>query len=155
MFLLFCSFKKIVGLKTFIDIHIEMPRVSSSSRPSFRSSSPSRSSSSSSKPMSSVVPHHSSSVPAIAQVKPPSFLQSAKEGFGLGFGASIARNIVDRAFGTATAAASAASAIPVAAPKHVASYDVKLYEQCIQNGATEEFCRQIAVSNDIKSSSTS
>jgi hypothetical protein len=122
-----------------------MPRFGSSSRPS----APSRSSSTATKPMTSVVPS-SSSVPALVQTKPPTFLQSAKEGFGLGFGASIARNIVDRAFGTV------AAAVPAAAPvatKQSASYDTKLYEQCIQNGATEDFCRQISASNGIKSDS--
>jgi hypothetical protein len=101
--------------------------------------------------MTSVVPHHYPSVPAVIQAKPTGFLQSAKEGFGLGFGASIARNIVDRAFGTVAAAVPAAAAAPVATKQSV-SYDTKLYEQCIQNGATEEFCRQISAANDIKSS---
>jgi hypothetical protein len=120
-----------------------MPRFGSSSRPS----APSRNSSTATKPMTSVVPS-SSSVPALVQAKPPTLLQSAKEGFGLGFGASIARNIVDRAFGSATAAVASA---PVVASKPVVQYDTKLYEQCIENGATEEFCRQIASPSGIKS----
>lgn len=77
-------------------------------------------------------------------------LQSMKQGFGLGIGASLARNFVDRAFGTV------ASTAPVdSIPNHPISipYDTKLYEQCIQNGATEEFCRQISASNSIKSDS--
>jgi hypothetical protein len=127
-----------------------MPRFGSSSRSSPRPSSPSRSNSSTSKPTTSVVPHHYPSVPAVMQAKPPGFLQSAKEGFGLGFGASIARNIVDRAFGTVAAAVPAAAPVAI---KQSASYDTKLYEQCIQNGATEEFCRQISASNGIKSDS--
>ena len=102
--------------------------------------------------MSSVAPYHPPSVPALLQPKPPTFLQSAKEGFGLGVGVSIARNIVDRAFSSLSY-----NTIPttIATPKQVSSDNLKLYEQCIQNGATEEFCRQIAASNNIKSDSLS
>ncbi len=133
-----------------------MPRSGPSSRSSpFRSSSPSRPHSTTSTsriqtPTNSVASYHPPSVPALVQAKPPTLFQSAKEGFGLGFGASIARNIVDRAFGSATAAATVASA-PVVTSKPVVHYDTKLYEQCIENGATEEFCRQIASANGIKS----
>lgn len=129
-----------------------MPRFNSKS--SSRSSSPARSSSTVSKPVStsSVAPYRPSSVPTTYHAPQPMLMQSMKEGFGLGVGVSIARNIVDRAFG---AVASTASAAVVSTPKQSspASYDTKLYEQCIQNGATEEFCRQIAASNNIKSDS--
>lgn len=124
-----------------------MPRFSSKSSP--RSSSPSRNTST-----KSVAPFRPSSVPAVFHAPQPTLMQSMKEGFGLGVGVSIARNLVDRAFGAAT---TAASGVAISSPKQTtsANYDPKLYEQCIQNGATEEFCRQIAASNSIKSDSTS
>ena len=127
-----------------------MPRFSSKS--SSRSSSPTRNSSTVSKPIStsSVAPFRPSSVPATYHAPQPTLMQSMKEGFGLGVGVSIARNLVDRAFGTVVASA---PVVATTAPKQTVLYDTKLYEQCIQNGATEEFCRQIATSNSIKSDS--
>ena len=121
-----------------------MPRFSSKSSSSSRSSSPTRNSSTVSKPIStsSVAPFRPSSVPATFHAPQPTLMQSMKEGFGLGVGVSIARNIVDRAFG---AVASTASAIPVAQQQQKSvEMDTKLYDQCIENGATEEFCRQIS-----------
>ena len=134
-----------------------MPRVSSG----FKSSSSNSSSrpkihttvSSKPNPVTSVAPYHPPSVPAVFQPTAPTFFQSAKEGFGLGVGASIARNIVDRAFGAATSVASVApagAAVVSSQPlKH--EFNTKLYEQCIQNGATEEFCRQISAEDTKKS----
>ena len=122
-----------------------MPRLSSSSRPK----SPVRSNSTVSKPTTSVSAYKPSSVPAVYHTPQPTLLQSMKEGFGLGVGVSVARNLVDRAFGTVAASA------PVAAvQKSTVPYDSKLYEQCIENGATHEFCTQIA-SNNIKKESES
>ena len=130
-----------------------MPRVSSS----FKSSSSSSSSrprnhttiSSKSSPATSVAPYHPPPVPAVFHPTAPTFFQSAKEGFGLGVGASIARNIVDRAFGSVTSVASVAPVVSSQPPKH--EMNTKLYEQCIQNGATEEFCRQISAADNEKS----
>ena len=91
----------------------------------------------------------------MVQVQPPGFVQSMKEGFGLGFGASIARNIVDRAFGTGVTAlapqAPAAPAqvhMPPVSPLHAPptnstkSLEQREYEQCIKEYGTEDACKQ-------------
>lgn len=120
-----------------------MPRSSGSS---FKSSSRS---SSSSTPTRSV-----SSVPSVPKYQPspvayttPTLGQSMKEGFGLGVGASIARNVVDRAFGafTSTTPTTSTTSTSSQISSHVpVQENTKLYEQCIENGATEEFCRKIS-----------
>lgn len=91
----------------------------------------------------------------MVQVQPPGFVQSMKEGFGLGFGASIARNIVDRAFGTGIAALTPQATAPPA-PVHMPpvspihslpthstkSLEQREYEQCIKEYGTEDACKQ-------------
>jgi len=52
---------------------------------------------------SSTIVHNSNrptESPQILPIRQPSFGQSIKEGFGLGIGVSIARNIVDRVMGS-------------------------------------------------------
>ena len=58
----------------------------------------------------------------------PTLGQTVKEGFGFGLGASVARNIVDRMFG-----------LPSVAKVSTKSTE---YTQCIQEGGTEEVCKQ-------------
>ena len=58
----------------------------------------------------------------------PTLLQSVKEGFGFGVGSSIARNMIDRAFG------SFSEQKPI-----IKSTE---YTQCIQEGGTQEVCKQ-------------
>jgi len=75
-----------------------------------------------------------------------------KEGFGLGFGASIARNIVDRAFGTGMAALSSVPPaqvhMPPVSPLHAPpvhstkSLEQREYEQCMKEYGTEDACKQ-------------
>ena len=90
-------------------------------------------------------------MPPMVQVQPPGFLQSMKEGFGLGVGASIARNIVDRAFGAGTAALAPAPTSPTPTPvspihtlpAHSTKFlDQREYEQCIKEHGTEDSCKQ-------------
>ena len=56
----------------------------------------------------------------------PTLVQSVKEGFGLGIGVSIARNMVDRVFG-----------LPSVKTTLINSRE---YTQCIQEGGNEEVC---------------
>ena len=55
--------------------------------------------------------------------------QSVKEGFGFGIGSSIARNMVDRVFGSFSSPKSSLTKLTE-------------YTQCIQEGGTEEVCKQ-------------
>ena len=130
-----------------------MPRFSSGSGSRSSSRPKTYSTQTSSK---SVTPYHPPPVPAPYHPTAPTFLQSAKEGFGLGVGVSIARNIVDRAFGAAATAVTTATPTtpPINSQPPKVEFNTKLYEQCIENGATEDFCRQIAASNNIKLDST-
>ncbi len=82
-------------------------------------------------------------------VKPASFGQSIKEGFSFGFGASIARNVVDRWFGTSTS--------PVTPPiSHVAKPVISTpsktpleeqiaYQQCLKDGGDHEKCKDYLI----------
>jgi hypothetical protein len=63
-------------------------------------------------------------------VQRPSLLESAKEGFGLGIGVSIARNIVDRAF----------SSIDKSLTEKKPLIKSKEYMQCMDDGGNEEMC---------------
>jgi hypothetical protein len=53
-----------------------------------------------------------------------------KEGFGLGVGVSIARNVVDRAFG---AVLPGGAVVPAPAPQPVPTLDSALYDMCKAN----------------------
>ena len=68
----------------------------------------------------------------------PTLGQSMKEGFGLGVGMSIARNVVDRAFGTVlpgVAPVSAPAPAPAAAvaSQPIPTLDSVLYDMCKAN----------------------
>jgi hypothetical protein len=63
------------------------------------------------------------------KIQQPTLLHTIKEGFGFGIGASIARNIVDRTFGS------------FSAPKTPLIKSTE-YTQCIQEGGDEEVCKQ-------------
>ena len=100
-----------------------MPRSSgSSSRPfsSFRQTTPQL-------PARPPVPALPRPAPAPLQIAAaPTLGQSMKEGFGLGVGMSIARNVVDRAFGAALPGA----AVPAVASQPIPTLDTALYETC-------------------------
>ena len=70
-------------------------------------------------------------------VKPPSFGQSVKEGFSFGFGASIARNVVDRLFG--------ASPPTVTTPSKTPLEDQLAYQQCLKDGGDHEKCKEYII----------
>ena len=59
----------------------------------------------------------------------PSLLHTVKEGFGFGIGSSIARNMVDRVFGSFSSSKSSLTKLTE-------------YTQCIQEGGNEEVCKQ-------------
>jgi hypothetical protein len=74
-----------------------------------------------------------------------------KEGFGFGFGASVARNVVDNMFGrmapTATAPAPAPHPAPIPPPSthKVEPYPVSSkqeYDQCMKDFGSEDACKQ-------------
>ena len=74
-------------------------------------------------------------------VKPPSFGQSVKEGFSLGFGASIARNVVDRWFGTTPPVVST----PVTTPSKTPLENQLAYQQCLKDGGDHEKCKDYII----------
>lgn len=75
-----------------------------------------------------------------------------KEGFGFGFGASVARNVVDNMFGRmAPVSATAAPALPPPAlipppsTHNVTPYPVSSkqeYDQCMKDFGSEDACKQ-------------
>lgn len=98
-----------------------------------RSSSVSRSSRSKSLPLPPPVAHTPS--PLVVQHQPNGFMANVKEGFGLGVGVSVARNIVDGFFNRS--APVAAPVVPTVSP----ILDLKDYNQCILKGGTQETCK--------------
>ncbi len=111
-----------------------MPRSSSSSRSSMstRPASPPKS-----LPLPAPVAHTPS--PLVVQHQPNGFMANVKEGFGLGVGVSVARNLVDSFF------------TPRAAPIHSTPVtqsvkpvlDLKAYNQCILDGEMEDKCKDL------------
>ncbi len=91
--------------------------------------------------------------PTPMQSSSPSFMQTVKEGFSFGVGASIARNIVDRVFGSSSPpvpsppAAPAIPSMPVqpVEPKVKIGEDQHLYHKCIQDGGKHETCKDYLV----------
>jgi hypothetical protein len=76
--------------------------------------------------------------PLQIQAPQPTLGQSMKEGFGLGVGLSVARNVVDRAFGAVLpggASAPAVASAPVATPtpQPTPTVDSVLYDMCKAN----------------------
>lgn len=120
-----------------------MPRSSSSSKSSFKSK-PSIHTSKvpvSTASFTPVVPYHTTSAPTLGQ--------SIKEGFGFGIGTSIARNIVDRAFGNSshTQKTSDPSSTPITSVNPIQSVEHQQYEQCIKEGGEKDICEQYLRSN--------
>jgi hypothetical protein len=74
-------------------------------------------------------------------VKPPSFGQSVKEGFSFGFGASIARNVVDSWFGTPKPVVST----PVTTPSNTSLGEQLAYQQCLKDGGDHEKCKDYII----------
>lgn len=74
-------------------------------------------------------------------VKPPSFGQSVKEGFSFGFGASIARNVVDRWFGTTPPVVST----PISTPSKAPLEEQLAYQQCLKDGGDHEKCKDYII----------
>lgn len=77
-------------------------------------------------------------------VKPPSFGQTVKEGFSFGIGASVARNVVDRIFG------SAQTTPQMTVPKTLGPSKVPLeeqvaYQQCLKDGGDHEKCKDYLI----------
>jgi hypothetical protein len=95
--------------------------------------------------------------PTPMQTSSPSFMQTVKEGVSFGVGTSIARNLVDRVFGTnstVSAAPPVATAPPVVSvpPQPVAVDSMKsiaadqlLYHKCMQDGGKHEICKDYLV----------
>jgi hypothetical protein len=90
--------------------------------------------------------------PTPMQVSSPSFMQSLKEGFSFGAGVSIARNVVDRMFGSNTPVASPpVNSVPPTMPVHpvepkvTIGEDQHLYHKCIQDGGKHETCKDYLV----------
>ena len=73
-------------------------------------------------------------------VKPPSFGQSVKEGFSFGIGTSIARNVVDRLFGTALPLSK-----PVVTPSKPPLEEQLAYQQCLKDGGDHEKCKDYII----------
>ena len=84
-------------------------------------------------------------------VKPPSFGQSVKEGFSLGIGMSLARNLVDGLFGNKPAAPPTVVVAPPAAPPTIlgsnkAPLEQQLaYQQCLKDGGDHENCKDYMI----------
>ena len=72
-------------------------------------------------------------------VKPPSFGQSVKEGLSFGFGASIARNVVDSWFGTG------APKPVVTTPSKAPLEEQLAYQQCLKDGGDHEKCKDYII----------
>ena len=76
-------------------------------------------------------------------VKSPSFGQSVKEGFSLGVGMSLARNLVDGLFGNKAAP-------PAAPPSSLGPNKAPLeqqlaYQQCLKDGGDHEKCKDYII----------
>lgn len=76
-------------------------------------------------------------------VKPSSFGQSVKEGFSLGIGVSLARNLVDGLFGNKAAP-------PTAPPTNLGPNKAPLeqqlaYQQCLKDGGDHEKCKDYII----------
>lgn len=74
-------------------------------------------------------------------VKPPSFGQSVKEGFSLGFGAHIARNVVDRWFG----APKPVETPVVSTPSKTPLEGQLAYQQCLKDCGDHEKCKDYII----------
>lgn len=87
--------------------------------------------------------------PTPMQTSSPTFMQTVKEGFSFGVGASIARNLVDRVFGSSPPHAPSVPPVqsqPVAVDsiKPIAA-DQILYHNCMQDGGKHETCKDYLV----------
>lgn len=81
--------------------------------------------------------------PTPNEVKPPSFGQSVKEGFSLGIGVSLARNLVDGLFGNKAAPP---AATPTILGPNKAPLDQQLaYQQCLKDGGDHEKCKDYII----------
>ena len=118
---------------------LKMPR-STFSAPS-RSSKPSFSTSSSAfKPVTpkptppAPVPYHPPSSPITFQQQAPTLGQSMKEGFGLGVGLSVARNVVDGLFGSNRPAAPppVQQSQQLPSPSPITHPNVKEFQACME-----------------------
>ena len=83
-------------------------------------------------------------------VKPPSFGQSVKEGFSLGVGMSLARNLVDGLFGNKAAptvvVAPPAVPTPTSLGPNKAPLEQQLaYQQCLKDGGDHEKCKDYII----------
>jgi hypothetical protein len=99
-----------------------------------------------------------SHVPTPLQASQPSFMQTVKEGFSFGVGTSIARNVVDRLFGSnsqSIVSTPPAQTTSIPKPPQVSSIepigeDQLLYHKCMQEGdpkslARHEYCKNYLV----------
>lgn len=64
----------------------------------------------------------------VMPVAQPSFAQNVKDGFSLGIGVSVARNIVDRMFGSPNISPPAQRKT-TSCSEHIAKYDVCMFER--------------------------
>ena len=78
-------------------------------------------------------------LPAIIS-QPPSFLQTMKEGFGLGIGSSLGRKVVDSIFGSAPIPAPIPA--PVAAPIPAPVLE-KEFDKCMQRYDDSILCKEL------------
>ena len=86
--------------------------------------------------------------PTPNEVKPPSFGQSVKEGFSLGIGVSLARNLVDGLFGNKAAPTVVAppAATPTILGPNKAPLDQQLaYQQCLKDGGDHDKCKDYII----------
>ena len=80
------------------------------------------------------------------EVKPPSFGQSVKEGFSLGIGMSVARNLVDSFFGNKAAQPTVVVAPPTNLGPNKAPLEQQLaYQQCLKDGGDHEKCKDYII----------
>ena len=82
---------------------------------------------------------HTKNLPAIIPQK-PSFLQTMKEGFGLGIGSSLGRKAVDSIFGSTPIPAPIPT--PVAAPI-AAPISEKEFDKCMQRYDDRILCKEL------------
>ena len=92
--------------------------------------------------------------PTPLQSSSPTFMQTVKEGFSFGVGASIARNLVDRVFGSSSPSVTPphAPSVPPVQSQPVAVDSMKpiaadqiLYHNCMQDGGKHETCKDYLV----------
>ncbi len=79
--------------------------------------------------------------------KPPSFGQTVKEGFSLGIGMSLARNLVDGLFGNKAAPTVTTPVTPtsILSPNKAPLEQQLAYQQCLKDGGDHEKCKDYMI----------